>query len=83
MVGRPLDCTCLQGLELALKWAPRACDAELARSTAGIVHDCAHRRDCRRSTECSRRLDELENWLSHHEAAQESIPPLSLGPRPT
>ncbi|WP_152619753.1 hypothetical protein [Paramagnetospirillum magnetotacticum] len=62
-MGQGLDCTCLQGLDLALKWAGRRPDPDLVRSTASIVQDCLHREDCLQRQECDDRLSLVEDWL--------------------
>ncbi|MBI3445059.1 MAG: hypothetical protein HY055_06805 [Magnetospirillum sp.] len=65
-----LESTCLQGLELALKWASRQSDQEIALCTATIATGCQHRGDCPLRDECDIRLHELKDWL------QASLPPL-------
>ncbi|WP_043744316.1 hypothetical protein [Paramagnetospirillum magneticum] len=65
-MGRGLDCTCLQGLELAMKWAGRHSDPELVRCTASVVHECLHRDDCEQRGECDIRLHQIDAWLAEH-----------------
>jgi hypothetical protein len=63
-MAQSLDCTCLQGLELALKWAERRCDPEFVRCTAAIAHECLHRDDCCQRDRCDVRLHQIEDWLT-------------------
>lgn len=65
-MAQSLDCTCLQGLELALKWANRRCDPDLVRCTASVAQDCLHRHDCLQRTECDTRLLQIEDWLAEN-----------------
>jgi len=52
--------TCIDGLELALKWAGLRADAEVAQCTAAIASACTHRDTCPTRTECTDRLRALE-----------------------
>ena len=58
-----LESTCLEGLELALKWAARCSDRDVALCTATIATGCQHREDCPLQEECAVRLNELRDWL--------------------
>lgn len=66
-MARVIDSTCLQGLDLALKWATLANDGELARNTSSVAHACPHRFDCQRRTECDHRLEAIDAWLAEAE----------------
>ncbi len=66
-MAQSLDCTCLQGLELALKWASRRCDPDLVRCTASVAQDCLHRHDCLQRTECDARLHQIADWLAEND----------------
>ncbi len=63
-MARSLDCTCLQGLELAIKWANHRRDPDFVRCTATIAHECLHRDDCGQRGECDSRLHQIEDWLA-------------------
>jgi hypothetical protein len=63
-MGQGLDCTCLQGLELALKWANRRSDPDLVRCTSSVVHNCLHRDDCVNRSECDICLLQVDDWLA-------------------
>ncbi|EME67852.1 hypothetical protein H261_21451 [Paramagnetospirillum caucaseum] len=65
-MAQTLDCTCLQGLDLALKWASRRSDPDLVRCTASVAHDCLHRHDCRQRSECDSRLHQIDDWLAEN-----------------
>ncbi|ARJ65334.1 hypothetical protein WV31_06545 [Magnetospirillum sp. ME-1] len=65
-MARSLDCTCLQGLDLALKWASHHCDPDLVRCTASVAHDCLHRDDCRQRAACDLRLHQIDDWLAEN-----------------
>lgn len=72
-LARFIDSTCLQGLDLALKWATLANDEELARDTSTVAHGCPHRGDCQRRTECDHRLAAIDTWLAESEC-DEALP---------
>lgn len=64
MINSGATLTCLDGLALALKWAGRTTDSELARCTAYVAHACAHRHDCPCRHDCDQRLHALDDWLA-------------------
>jgi hypothetical protein len=75
-MAQSLGCTCLQGLELALKWAGRHGDPDLVRCTSEVAHDCLHRDDCHLREECDRCLTRIDRWLAEREPERPS--PISV-----
>lgn len=67
-MAQAYGCTCLQGLELALKWAGRHGDPDLVRCTSEVAHDCIIRDSCRHRAECDNCLTRVDAWLAENEA---------------
>jgi hypothetical protein len=56
--------TCLEGLDLALKWVGRGSDPDIARCTSAVARGCEQRCDCGFSGECLKRLRAIDDLLA-------------------
>lgn len=63
-MGHRAACTCLAGLDLALKWATRGPNMEAARNASLVAQSCNHRCECPYQNECQSRLSAIDLLLN-------------------